>query len=66
MRVFPSSHLSLCAATSYGGDSEDSDWAPSVGGGGGGEGEPGSLEEDVGELVGEADSFLKNRKMWRT
>lgn len=57
------------AATSYGGESEDSDWAPTtedVGGGGGGRGEEGSLEEDVGELMEEANNFVSNKKMWRS
>ena len=53
-------------ATSYGGESEDSDWAPPTeDGGGGGRGEEGSLEEDVGELV-EANTFVTNKKLWQS
>ena len=41
------------AATSYAGDSEDSDWGPASG------------SEDVRELVEDAKDFLKNKKMWK-
>lgn len=37
-------------STEYGGESEDSDWAPDVG-------------EDVCELVGEVKDFMSNKKM---
>lgn len=37
------------SSSSYGGDSEDSDWAPP--------------DEDVKELVAEATSFISNKKM---
>ena len=47
-------------ATSYGGESEGSDWAPPTEGGGGGE-----EEEEVGDLVTEAKDFISNQKMWQ-
>ena len=40
------------SSSSYGGDSEDSDWAP-----------PDQNSEDVKELVAEATSFISNKKM---
>ena len=49
--------LSL-VATSYGGESEDSDWAP-------GRGEE-EEEEEVRELVEDAKDFMRNKKMWKT
>ena len=54
-------------STSYGGDSEDSEWAPppSGGEGRGGDREE-SLEADVTELREEANSFITNKKMWRS
>ena len=58
----------IYTATSYGGDSEDSEWAPpqpatSQAGGEGGGGE--EDEDDVGELMEEAKSFISNKKMWK-
>ena len=51
-------------ATSYGGESGDSDWAPPTATGGEGEGD-GEGEEEAGELVDEANSFISNKKMWQ-
>ena len=47
-------------ATSYGGESEDSDWGP-----GRGEEEE-EEEEEVRELVEDAKDFMRNKKMWKT
>ncbi|CAI8004783.1 Aprataxin and PNK-like factor [Geodia barretti] len=44
-------------STSYGGESEDSDWAPPTQGG--------AEEEEVGDLVDEAKGFISNKKMWQ-
>lgn len=53
-------------STSYGGESEDSDWAPPSGGEGKGGDREESLEADVTELKEEANSFITNKKMWRS
>lgn len=49
------------SASSYGGDSEDSDWAPPPTDGG-----PGAADnddEDIDELLSEAKDFIANEKM---
>ena len=43
------------SSTSFRGDSEDNDWSP-----------PPDSGEDLSELVSEATSFMKNKKMQRT
>lgn len=54
--------LSVHVESSYGSDSEDSDWAPD-------EGRPKTGgdddSEDVADLVADAEEFLKNKKMTR-
>ena len=51
------------SSSSYGGDSEDSDWAPPpVVPTGGGTADD-SDGEDIGELLSEAKDFLSNKKM---
>ena len=52
-----------CVAASYGGESEDSDWAPPAERTGGEERE--GVESDVEELMEEANSFIANKKMWK-
>ena len=55
--------ITLCwltgnSSSSYGGESEDEDWSP--GGGGGG-----SVDEDIDELMADANTFISNKKMQR-
>ena len=59
--------VSGSGSSSYGGDSEDSDWAPppvvpDAGGGGDGVADD---DEDIDELLSEAKDFISNKKMMR-
>ena len=50
------------SGSKYDGDSEDSDWVPEEEGKKEGEG---NNEEDVSELVADAEEFIRNKKMRR-
>ena len=52
MYVFPAGGGDSSSSTSFKGSSEDDDWCPAP-----------KDEEDLGELVSEANDFLSNKKM---